>query len=1256
MTAEWLPKLLQARQLGTDFSKGEALLGQVSTFITTQVPPLIKQLQAEVGQGWWHDPALLAALAQIQRQHALWLKDVPAYRSLHQQQTDLPLAYPSAWAAGTPPLPHQDFARLQSFLNTAALDPKSAFWTASLLTEAQLHCVDAHAAATLREAERLWQPTLALLREQIATQPVEAYLALLNLLYRLGDLPAFLDVYAAFCQTQPAASPAIFPWREQLRDRKSVEWVPFRAQFITLLEQLITLRQLQHRASEPNLALLSEILQELLAAAGMPPPPALRPSPLRGLPTPGANLPTPNTFGFLLPPLDQLTAIRALLRQVHAALTRADGLGERRAAVVGLWLGFAERHTFELGQATLLLEALPAGTEALGLLLDTLRGEVATYAGSYEAAQLRFDAVLQRSQQFLQLPTSPAARQPARAFVGLVGQWRGNALFYLADYAAAEECYSTLADYLDPADPEAQLLQALNRGNLAFLRNNLIDHRGYVTYDATEQLLLKNAADPDTFLGLKYTKHRAALVEAAEHYANALRHVAALPDPLSRRGYQALIAANQANLWWMQANLQQEAAWFSPTLAAALSDLGPATDLYRQALAALQQAHATVSAGPRPDRALAAATLANISELHLLLNEPQLAVERALACLSLLKITPQADDRATLEQIAAQSGLFPAACWRVWLTLARAYERLAQPEAAAQSYGRALGVVAALRGQIRSAEWQLTAAQDTFQVYECAMHFHYATSRDAATIFNLAEQLRSQSFLDLLEAARLNLDAALAPELRQERTALAAECASRNNAIRAEAARGDSPALEALLSAQRDLARRWQLLQSRIAADLAAETALLSPRPQTWAEFQAWLAQEQPDTVVLAFVVGSEWSYLLIGDASGLEVHELSGRAAIEHAVSRLIWFAQKGVLRWEEFFRANRHAVAILFGAIPEAVLLERLRGKRIVILPDGVLHYLPFEMLLLETPKVAGAPLDLQTHRLGSPKRHFEVCADLLPFYMLNLGTVSVAQSASVWRMLQSQPAGAAEVLALGVYNLNYKTDLKLSPAHKRAQELLISYGDLAQTKSVAQVLKAMERANTTQLALSAWNDDQTPWPAERQSNEANFKRLLSQHAIRYILFAGHGVFNDKYPQFSGLVFNLAAPTGSATAEDAAQDGFFGLSDIFDLRMPHTELIFLAACQGGLGLISRGEGVNALTRALMYRGSPSVIASLWSVDVQATMSLVEAFFAGLSAQPDADKAELLAAAKRTVATSASNPQFVHPYCWAAFVLLGKR
>jgi len=206
---------------------------------------------------------------------------------------------------------------------------------------------------------------------------------------------------------------------------------------------------------------------------------------------------------------------------------------------------------------------------------------------------------------------------------------------------------------------------------------------------------------------------------------------------------------------------------------------------------------------------------------------------------------------------------------------------------------------------------------------------------------------------------------------------------------------------------------------------------------------------------------------------------------------------------------------------------------------------------------------------------------------------------------------------------------------------------------------VLKAMERDGTTVLALSAWDDQRAPWPDDKQSNEANFKRLLAEHGVRYLLFAGHGVFNDKYPNFSGMVFNLAPPGGSGEppSEGAApQDGFFGLNDIFNLRMPSTELTFLAACQGGLGLISRGEGVNALTRALMYRGSPSVVASLWSVDVLATMALVAEFFSRLQAEPDGDKAALLGAARKAVAKNPQSPHFAHPFYWAPFVLMGRR
>lgn len=121
----------------------------------------------------------------------------------------------------------------------------------------------------------------------------------------------------------------------------------------------------------------------------------------------------------------------------------------------------------------------------------------------------------------------------------------------LGDYTAAEQCYVKLANLLAADDREGQCLAAINRGNIAFVRNNLLDHRGYVTYDKTEQVLLRGDKPPEHFLGLKYTKHRQALVQAQQAYAEALNLAEQEPNLAQ---YRSLIIANQANIVWLQAN------------------------------------------------------------------------------------------------------------------------------------------------------------------------------------------------------------------------------------------------------------------------------------------------------------------------------------------------------------------------------------------------------------------------------------------------------------------------------------------------------------------------------------------------------------------------------------------------------------------------------------------------------------------------------------------------------------------------------
>jgi CHAT domain-containing protein len=97
---------------------------------------------------------------------------------------------------------------------------------------------------------------------------------------------------------------------------------------------------------------------------------------------------------------------------------------------------------------------------------------------------------------------------------------------------------------------------------------------------------------------------------------------------------------------------------------------------------------------------------------------------------------------------------------------------------------------------------------------------------------------------------------------------------------------------------------------------------------------------------------------------------------------------------------------------------------------------------------------------------------------------------------------------------------------------------------------------------------------------------------------------------------------------------------------------MVTLSACQTQLGGQSNGDDIVGLSRAFIYAGAPTVVASLWSVDDEATAVLMEAFYTHLKA--GMGRAKALRAAQSDLSHDEAHPQWAHPFYWAAFVLTG--
>lgn len=139
------------------------------------------------------------------------------------------------------------------------------------------------------------------------------------------------------------------------------------------------------------------------------------------------------------------------------------------------------------------------------------------------------------------------------------------------------------------------------------------------------------------------------------------------------------------------------------------------------------------------------------------------------------------------------------------------------------------------------------------------------------------------------------------------------------------------------------------------------------------------------------------------------------------------------------------------------------------------------------------------------------------------------------------------------------------------------------------------------------------------------------------RVLHLAAHASYSAVNPLYSTIYL----------APDDQNDGHLETREIYRLPLQNADLVVLSACETQLGAISSGDEVVSLTRAFLYAGSPTVVASLWAVDDRATELLMEKFYAKLNS--GAGKAEALRQAQLEV-----RADYPNPYYWAAFVLNG--
>jgi CHAT domain-containing protein len=327
---------------------------------------------------------------------------------------------------------------------------------------------------------------------------------------------------------------------------------------------------------------------------------------------------------------------------------------------------------------------------------------------------------------------------------------------------------------------------------------------------------------------------------------------------------------------------------------------------------------------------------------------------------------------------------------------------------------------------------------------------------------------------------------------------------------------------------------------------------------------------------------------------------------------------------------------------------LMQDIGGdsKRLLIVPDGLLNYVPFGALPVTGDSAKSVPLVASHEIVTAPS------ASVVAF--LRRKTILPAPPRGRSVLIFADPVfdrndarvkramAAAPKVAPGESQPDAR-DASVAQREDSSEELTRSISDLSEMgggkKELPRLLYSREEAvgilsvSPPRLARAALDF------------KASRAEVLSSHLADYrvLHFATHAMIDDRHPELSGLVLSLV------NAEGKAQNGFLNLQEIYNLNL-RADLVVLSACKTAMGQDVGGEGLIGLTRGFFHAGADQVIASLWNVSDVATAELMRSFYRFM----EIEGLDPAAALRRAQLEMMGEKRWNAPYFWAAFQVSG--
>ncbi|MCP3978637.1 MAG: CHAT domain-containing protein [bacterium] len=425
---------------------------------------------------------------------------------------------------------------------------------------------------------------------------------------------------------------------------------------------------------------------------------------------------------------------------------------------------------------------------------------------------------------------------------------------------------------------------------------------------------------------------------------------------------------------------------------------------------------------------------------------------------------------------------------RALYSRAELYRRTSRPDQALTEYREALEVHERMRSRTGTGEFKMRYISGSAELYERAISAQVDLENSPAPeTFRLVEQAGARSLSDSLAESHADVDLSLPPDLAQKQRAMIDLVGT---SYRDFVAAGDAETREAARRKLGEADERLQAFELTLRQAAPQYADVVYSDPITLRDVQRLL---RDDETLLRYYVGEFIALLWVVDRKGARVSRLASPDELARRVERFSSAARRPDARAESVTAAAADLAAEL---LPSGIA----PGRRLVVVPDGPLHYVPFEALRRD-----GRSL-IEDHEIVS------------------------VPSVTVLDLLRDTPGSTAPAGFLGVGDpIPSSEDTRFGPLPFSRQAL----GRIA----------------------GLFPDERT---AVVTGKQANRQRVLNEleRDYRLVHFATHGWLDDDTPKYYGLRL-------SSTAGDGSGD-FLTLNDIFGLRLTSDLVVLSACRSG--------------------------------------------------------------------------------------------